>query len=207
MALTHRITATALAAALALTAVPVAQAGTWGSTLPAGSGAGIGTIPETPETLETPDTPDTAATQYERNQLLTRLIEEEKLAYDLYSAFSEKYGTRPFQNISASEINHQNQVLALLTAAGQEDPRLEGRGEFRDPELQEMYTTLLERGMVSLRDAYQVGYDFEVFDIEGLEKEIAATPAEDTELHTLLAGLLQGSRNHLNAFTRQLGMA
>ncbi len=192
------LTSAALSVALCMTAAPAAQAAPWNSPLSVNSSApGAETPGENPGE-------DPAGDLSERDKTLLRLIEEEKVAYDLYTAFKEKYGTRPFHNISNSESKHQNQVLVLITAAGLEDPRLEGPGTYNDPDLQEMYDSMLERGMVSLPNAYQVGHDFEAWDIAGLEEQIAATPAEDTELLALLNYLLQGSRNHLDAFSRQL---
>lgn len=146
----------------------------------------------------------TYASTYESADLLARLIEEEKVAHDLYLAFEEQYGARVFSNIKRSEVTHQDHVLAVMEATGVEDPRLPEPGQFRDAELQDLYDDLLAQGSVNLPAAYQAGVDFETQDIAGLETELEKAPESDTALTTLLQMLFDGSRNHLTAFQRQL---
>jgi len=160
---------------------------------------------------DTPDSPETttsvtteAADTDSRDALLHRLIEEEKVAHDLYTAFDERYGSQVFTNITRGEVGHQDAVLRVLDAAGADDPRTGTPGEFTDPELQEVYDDFLARGLISETAAYQVGVDFEVWDIAGLEAELVAAPADDTELRELLQFLIDGSQRHLAAFERQL---
>lgn len=146
----------------------------------------------------------TPAGDYESADLLRRLIEEEKVAHDLYVAFDEMYGARVFGNIAEAEVSHQDRVLAVMEDKGIDDPRLAEPGQFVDPELQALYDDFLERGSVSLPAAYQAGVDFEVMDIAGLEGELAQAPESDTDLTDLLEYLIKGSKNHLEAFQRQV---
>ena len=141
---------------------------------------------------------------YVSADLLARLIEEEKVAHDLYLAFEKQYGARVFSNIKRSEMTHQDHVLAVMEATGVEDPRLPEPGQFRDAELQALYDDLRSQGSVNLPAAYQAGVDFETQDIAGLEAELEKAPESDAALTTLLQMLLDGSRNHLTAFQRQL---
>ncbi|HHU66589.1 DUF2202 domain-containing protein [Corynebacterium sp.] len=161
---------------------------------------GTTTVAET--TVTTATTVTTEAS--DRDALLRRLIEEEKVAHDLYVAFDEKYDARVFNNITRGEVGHQDAVLRLLDAAGLEDPRTGVPGEFVDPDLQAVHDDFLARGLTGEIEAYRVGVDFEKWDIEGLEAELAAVPEDDTELRDLLQYLLDGSRNHLATFERQL---
>lgn len=161
------------------------------------------TATDTSVTTETTEAPE-AADPDDRDALLQRLIEEEKVAHDLYTAFDENYGTQVFSNITRGEVGHQDAVLRVLDAAGTDDPRTRVPGEFTDPELQELYDDLLARGLESETAAYQVGVDFETWDITELENDLAATPEDDTELRELLQFLIDGSQRHLAAFERQL---
>lgn len=161
----------------------------------------------TPEESAAPVTVTESAApagEYESADLLRRLIEEEKVAHDLYLAFDEMYGARVFGNITGAEVSHQDQVLAVMEDKGVEDPRLAEPGQFVDPELQTLYDDFLEQGSANLPAAYQVGVDFEVMDIAGLEEELAQAPESDTDLTGLLEYLIKGSKNHLEAFQRQL---
>lgn len=47
-----------------------------------------------------------AATQDETTVLLSYLIEEEKLAHDVYTVLLEEYGSQVFGNILESSENH-----------------------------------------------------------------------------------------------------
>ena len=161
------------------------------------------TTTDTSVTTEATEATEAADTD-DRDALLQRLIEEEKVAHDLYTAFDENYGTQVFSNITRGEVGHQDAVLRVLDAAGTDDPRTGVPGEFTDPELQELYDDLLARGLASETAAYQVGVDFETWDITELENDLAATPEDDTELRELLQFLIDGSQRHLAAFERQL---
>lgn len=158
----------------------------------------------TPTTTTAPAQSATATRTYESADLLARLVEEEKVAHDLYLAFEEQYGARVFSNIKRSEVTHQEHVLAVMEATGVEDPRLPEPGQFRDADLQALYDDLLAQGSVNLPAAYQAGVDFETLDIAGLEAELEKAPESDVALTTLLHRLIDGSRNHLAAFQRQV---
>lgn len=188
----------------ALTAVALTAAlGMGACTAQEESAAPAGTATETVTVTESA-TPAETAGEYESADLLRRLIEEEKVAHDLYLAFDEMYGARVFGNITESEVSHQDRVLAVMEDKGVEDPRLPEPGQFADPGLQELYDDFLERGSADLPAAYQAGVDFEVMDIDGLEEELAQAPESDTDLTELLEYLIKGSKNHLEAFQRQV---
>ena len=134
--------------------------------------------------------------------LLTYLIEEEKLAHDVYTVLYEEYGSKVFGNILKSEAKHQDQVLNLLDDFGVEDPRSSEVGVFNDPELQALYDTLIEKGMLSEQDAFEVGVMIEEKDIADITSQLAS--ASDESVITTLEKLRSGSENHLRAFNRQL---
>lgn len=131
---------------------------------------------------------------------LTYLIEEEKLAHDVYVTLGDLWGAGIFDSIAASETTHQDQVAALLPAYGVPDPRVDAVGVFTDPTLQSLYDELIAKGSQSLPDALQVGITIEQTDIADLTETIATAPAD---VVIVLERLLAGSQNHLAAFERQ----
>lgn len=134
---------------------------------------------------------------------LIYLIEEEKLAHDIYSKLYEQYGARVFGNILDSESTHQSRVLSLLEARGIKDPRSAEIGAFTNNDLQSVYNELLEKGMRSEADAYEVGVLIEERDIADITAQLAI--AKDDDVISTLEALRSGSENHLRAFNRQLG--
>lgn len=143
-----------------------------------------------------------SATEAETVLLLTYLIEEEKLAHDVYTVLYEEYGFQVFANILESETQHQDSVLKLLDAFDVEDPRSEELGVFNDPELQELFDTLIVKGMLSETDAFEVGVIIEEKDIADITNQLEN--ASDADVIDTLERLRAGSENHLRAFNRQL---
>lgn len=142
------------------------------------------------------------ASQDETALLLSYLIEEEKLAYDVYTTLYEAWGSQVFGNILKSEATHQDQVLTLLDDFGIADPRSSEIGVFNDPELQALYDTLIEKGLTSQRDAFEVGVMIEEKDIADISMQLE-TASEPSVIETL-ERLRSGSENHLRAFNKQL---
>lgn len=143
-----------------------------------------------------------SATEAETVLLLNYLIEEEKLAHDVYTVLYEEYGFQVFANILESETQHQDSVLKLLDAFDVEDPRSEELGVFNDPELQELFDTLIVKGMLSETDAFEVGVIIEEKDIADITNQLEN--ASDADVIDTLERLRAGSENHLRAFNRQL---
>lgn len=128
------------------------------------------------------------------------MIEEEELAGDLYEAFYEVYGEQIFANIEESEDQHFNALADYAENIGVDVDAFvfDTAGEFSNPELQEMYDTLLEQGLTSLEDALAVGVAIEEKDIVDIAAAAEAVP--DTALADIYENLLQGSYAHLDAF-------
>jgi hypothetical protein len=136
------------------------------------------------------------------DDLLVYLIEEEKLAHDVYTVLGTLWGSNVFTNIVSSETSHQERVLTLLNAHGIADPRSSEIGVFNDPELQALYDQLITAGSTSLADAYAVGVTIEEKDIVDLNVAMGTT--EDADVQGTLQVLLSGSENHLAAFSRKI---
>jgi len=158
---------------------------------------------------------DDAATESEPIALLTTgitasdadgivfMIEEEKLARDVYLTLGELWGLPIFSNIVLAEETHMDAVLGLVEAYGLVDPVGEHAvGVFVDPDLQALYEDLIATGSESVEAALEVGAVVEEVDIEDLENYLSETVASDVA--TVYERLLSGSENHLRAFVSQL---
>jgi hypothetical protein len=129
--------------------------------------------------------------------------EEEKLAHDVYVALFGLWGATVFSQIALSETTHTEAILALLTKYGVADPAA-GRaaGEFEDPALQALYTTLIAMGRPNLIEALKVGALIEETDIHDISEKKAVT--DEADILQVYDSLLCGSRNHLRAFNGKL---
>jgi hypothetical protein len=131
---------------------------------------------------------------------LVLMREEEKLARDVYTTLYEIWGQRIFTNIARSEQTHTDSVKQLLDKYKIADPVTNDTvGVFTNPDLQDLYDSLVDRGRTSLLDALIVGATVEDLDIYDLNKLSAQTDNEDILL--VYANLTKGSRNHLRSFT------
>lgn len=134
---------------------------------------------------------------------LLYMIEEEKLARDLYDAFFEQNGNLVFDRISNSEQRHLDSLLQVAEQAGIDISALSTTaGLFANTELQSLYDSLLATGDDSLEAALQAAIAVEQADIADL-----ASYGADPELGILgivYARLEQASEHHLAAFSLQL---
>jgi hypothetical protein len=159
------------------------------------------TVVESPGTSEAKaPAPEIVTPTLEQN--LAYIIEEEKLAYDVYTVLGDLWGSRTMSNITNSEASHQSQVATLLVAYGIADPRSSEIGVFTNPDLQSLYNTLIAQGSVSEQAAMEVGVFIEETDIADLDAMMATISEQD--VLTVLESLRSGSVNHLAAFERQL---
>ena len=130
---------------------------------------------------------------------LKYLVEEEKVAHDLYVLAYDTYGLRVFSNIAASETRHQQAITRVLTAYNLKDPsRGLPAGEFSDPALQSLYDSLATRVATSQNDALAVGVAVEKADIADLREARSGMPKQ---VRTVLTQLVSASKQHLRAFT------
>ena len=144
----------------------------------------------------------------EEADMLKFMREEEKLARDVYQVLYLQWFASVFENISASEQRHMDSVKVFLDAYGIDDPATDDAGVlnevgvFNNSELQSLYDQLVEHGGASLLEAYKVGALIEEADIIDLQEAIANT--DIVELKAMYTQLLEGSYNHLRAFSRQI---
>jgi len=135
----------------------------------------------------------------EQTASLQFMREEEKMARDLYQALYAKWNVRIFDRIAESEQRHFDSIGRQLTLHEIADPALDKKaGEFTNPDLQKLYNDLLAKGVVSLKDALEVGKLVEETDIADLEKILESETS--AVLERVYTSLLNGSLNHLDAF-------
>ncbi len=144
----------------------------------------------------------------EKSVLFVR--EEEKLARDVYLSMESLYylQTQTFTNISLSEQNHMDSVLAFIEKYQLEDPVAQTgdtQGVFVNPELQSMYDQLTSCGSVSLENALLVGAYIEELDIIDLTLRLQNT--DNPDVRRVFTNLRKGSYNHLVAFAYSYELA
>ena len=137
--------------------------------------------------------------EYEEEQSLLFMREEEKLARDVYLTFYEEWGKPVFSNIAQSEQTHTDAVAEKIEKYGLPDPVVDDTvGIFVNSFLLEKYYELVAKGQLSELDALMVGAFIEELDIIDLQESIEVT--DETDLIELYSNLMRGSRNHLRAF-------
>lgn len=129
------------------------------------------------------------------------MVNEEKLAHDLYVELGDAWDLSVFEHISSAEQQHMDAVRSLLDAYGVEDPT-DGlkAGELSEPALQDLYDILLAEGLESSTQALAVGALVEETDIADLRNRAT----NDDAVATVFASLESGSENHLRAFVMNL---
>jgi hypothetical protein len=132
---------------------------------------------------------------------LTFMVEEEKLARDVYTTLYAKTGLNQFKNISKAEQTHMDLVRGLLKTYGIKDPTIgKAVGKFNNASLAALYKKLITDGSVSLVAALNAGITVEEKDIADIKKILKVKQPDDVKY--VLDRLLAGSYNHLAAFTR-----
>lgn len=133
---------------------------------------------------------------------LEYLIQEEKLARDVYLQMYKLWWNKKFYNIINSEENHQSQVARILDTYTIQNPiQDKWPGEFADTQFVDLYNQLVASGSASLADSLQVGIDIETMDIKDIE-EIMPLFDGKADIQQMLNSLLEWSKRHLSAFSR-----
>ena len=165
----------------------------WGAGWGAGGGHGAG--------QDVPAPVPGATISDEVADILAFMVQEEKLAHDMYQLAAGEYPDRVFANITRSEATHMSEVRTLLDRYDVVDPTREANpGEFADAGLQQLYDDLADQVGTSRDAAIQAGITIEQTDIADLEAALAQQAPADVD--TVLGNLLAGSERHLAAFQR-----
>lgn len=132
---------------------------------------------------------------------LVYLVEEEKLARDVYAVLAKSSGNQKFANITKSEQTHMNNISAILKTYKISDPTIGAKaGVFKNATLARLYKTLITQGKKSEAEAIKVGILIEEKDIADLDK--LAKIVTQADVKSAIALLRSGSVNHLAAFKR-----
>jgi len=131
---------------------------------------------------------------------LEYMLEEEKLAHDVYTVLFEKWNLALFESIAASEQSHMDAIRNLFNCFDLEDPSEGlGFGQFKNADLQKLHDSLVLQGSQSLTEAIKVGAAIEEIDIVDLQERLTRT--DQLEIQRVYENLLKGSENHLRAFS------
>ena len=147
------------------------------------------------------DAPAAAVLSTEESASLLFMREEEKLARDVYNALAVTWGDQIFTNIASSEQTHMDQIKVLIDRYGLTDTALTP-GQFTNTDLQTLYDQLIDQGNLSIADAYKVSGAIEEIDILDLQTRFSQTDKGD--IQQVYNQLMNGSFNHLSAFTSNL---
>ena len=132
---------------------------------------------------------------------LQYLVEEEKLARDVYLFLADNVTSYKFANIARAEQTHMDQLAIVLKTYGYWNPTTNrAPGVFWNKTLQSLYASLTTKGSTDIWAAYQVGIDIENLDISDIQNDLSVAMPADVKL--VLERLLNGSINHLAAFSR-----
>jgi len=134
----------------------------------------------------------------DQNMLLL-LLEEDKMARDVYTKLYQEWDLKQFGNISKSEQRHTNSIQQLLDDLNVPYEILEP-GQFHNQEIKALYDKFIERGLKGPKEALFVGATIEDLDIKDLQEAINST--DNQSVITVLEKLLCGSKNHMRAFSR-----
>jgi len=167
---------------------------------PSGQGPGNGISPGFNLTIPDPTNYNISDTEIDE---LLFMREEEQMAHDLYTRWSDMYSLPIFENIAQAEETHASEVQFLLDRY-QINATTTGSlsAGYNNPTIQTLSDSLAKLGAVSLTDALKAGVMIEEQDISDLDNAIANTSRED--LKAVYGNLKSGSENHLSAFTKQL---
>ena len=144
---------------------------------------------------------DTSVQDVLGKERLLKQIDDERLAYQLYTKLGEVYPRlRQFQNIPHAESRHFNSLVSYAQTQYSDVNVGTLEGGFLFPETEDLFSELLAYGKQSARNALDVGIRVEELDIEDLESALAQHPEES--LRIIYENLKRGSMNHLRAFSK-----
>ncbi len=136
-------------------------------------------------------------------QNLIFTAQEEKVAFDFYTAMFAKWNEKVFENVMTAEKSHLEHVQGLMNEYGIVSEGILGNaGEYSNKDLQSQYDVLIKTGGYSFTDALIAAARYEEQDISDLKKFY--TPADNEKVKALFECLGKASQNHLRAFVKNL---
>lgn len=135
-------------------------------------------------------------------EFLYAIREDEKVARDLYLAFSAKYPTAAqISKIAAAEGSHITCVEAVLDYYEIEYPALGANGVFEDVARQALYDELSDKSstLVEAFSTMALVEEETIFAYKSVQGKIT-----NTNLSLIVANMIKASSNHLRAAVRQV---
>jgi hypothetical protein len=189
-----------------------------------GGSSGVVETSEIPTEVEIAIDAPVSKLSQELTDTLAYMGNEERLAYDVYNALYEQYGTEQFTKIATNgEYQHITAVQELiqkyklsddvnftnidLPALGYVNTNIEDMeaGTYDIAAIQKLYDDLVAQGSTSEIDALKVGCIIEVVDVNDLNRDIVLAESEGaTDIVTVFNFLRDGSYNHYWSFDKGL---
>lgn len=141
-------------------------------------------------------------------QLLKTMYEEEKLSYDLYTEFFNRWGLNVFDQVRESEAIHMQRIKELMDT--KDIPQGTGiaggdKGVYESKEVQSLYDQYTVLGYISDITALETAALMEESDIANLRSRIKSQSDERTV--KIFSQMERASRNHLRAFVKSLKLS
>jgi hypothetical protein len=136
-------------------------------------------------------------------KMLIHMIEEEKLAHDVYARLRDVTGLQIFGTIAAGEATHHSTMLRDADRRNIDVSYLPSEpGEFHDPAFQALYEQLVQEGSASPQAALRVGVKIETLNFTDISDAMLIT--EDAALDNTYSHLASVSQSHLRQFQMTL---
>ena len=141
-------------------------------------------------------------------KMLIKMNEEEKMSYDLYSEFYQRWQLDVFDNVRESEFIHVQRIQELMdkyniTYSGS-NTNIE-KGKYSDKELQKLYDDYTVKGCISDICALNTAALMEEHDVIDLRERIKNQ--SDEYVIKVFTQLEKATENHLKAFVKNLKQA
>lgn len=138
----------------------------------------------------------------DETEFLYAIREDEKIAHDVYAAFSALYpAAKTISKIMTAESSHISAAEAVLDYYEIEYPPLSDTGIFEDADRQALYNDLITKGTTLIK-AYGTMALMEeetVYAYKSIQNQLT-----NSNLSLLLSQLIKASSNHLRATVRQV---
>ena len=140
-------------------------------------------------------------------KMLTKMREEEKLSYDLYTEFYTRWNLEVFNNVRESEFVHMQRVKEILDKFNIEDPVVNNgeKGKYSDKDVQKQYDEYTVKGCISDISALNTAALMEENDVIDLRERIQNQ--SDEYIIRVFTQMEKATENHLKAFVKSLKYA
>lgn len=138
-------------------------------------------------------------------KLLCKMYEEEKMSYDLYTEYYNRWGLEVFNNVRESELIHTQRISELIEkhCVSQEKFVYNNLpGVYNNKEVQKLYDEYTVKGCISDISALMTAALMEETDIYELRSRMSLFT--DDYVIRVLTQLEKASQNHLIAFVKDL---